>query len=132
MAEDSLLKFVLAEVRHQIPRTILDRAGGQPFTDLMVTTHLAEVRRKTLKNIPASWREKVVRYVISRLKHGIFQKHKESEKTWVPADSLLLEQMAVYADAGLIADDVMNTIIQIDNMRKSASRQGIINVLVKA
>lgn len=130
--QDSLLKTALTEVRYAIPVEILAMAGGQPFIDKIVAERLEEVRTKTLKNIPPSWKHKVVRYIVTRLKQSIFEAWKESDRNndldrWqghTMSQGRINEFLEEYMEAESSADDLMNTILHVNSMRWQASVLG--------
>jgi hypothetical protein len=132
--EDGLLKTALTEVRYAIPVQILEMAGGQSFIDKVVTERLEEVRGQTLKVIPPSWRPKVVRYIVYRLKQAIFEAWKESEtdddtqrwKTHSMDQERVNEFLEEYTEAEASADDLMDTILKINSMRRLASVAGVV------
>jgi len=132
--EDGLLKTALIEARYAIPREILEIAGGQPFIDKVVTERLEEVRNQTLKNIPPSWRHKVVRYIVTRLKQAISEVHagdrKQNDlKRWeitVMNQGRFNEFLDGYTEAEALADDLMDTILKINSMRRCASVAGVV------
>lgn len=131
--EDGLLKTALIEVRYAVPVHILDVAGGQPFIDKVVTERLKEVRDATLKNIPPSWKHKVVRYIVYRLKQAIFEAWKDDDRNsnidrWYTLslrEGRIPELLEEYMDAEITAQALMCTILEINNMRCRVSVPGV-------
>jgi len=119
--EDSLSKIIVMETKYQIPRGLLAILGNPSEVTVLVDRYLREVREQTLKSIPMSWRDKVVKYGVSRVKQHIFdeyRKHPEKAEFVRPVE---LEFMQEYASAKATADDVFDTIIYINNLRRQAS-----------
>jgi len=116
-------KLSKCEVRYQIPVELLGFLGSREVVDTFIDGVLKKLREATLPTIPRSLETKVTRYVVSCVRDRIYQKYQEDETDWMPSQPLHLELIREYKEEEVNASNILDTLIKVSVMHRSASDQ---------